>query len=60
MDLPPASRTLSVADTTRDMIFDGGIAPGAHLMETTLASELAVSRTPVRDAMARSLAYTAI
>jgi len=37
----------------RARIFDGDIAPGAHLMEITLANEFGVSRTPVRGAMAR-------
>ncbi len=55
MATPDTSRTraLSVADTLRDRIFDGSLAPGAHLMEVSLANELGVSRTPVRDAMAR-------
>jgi GntR family transcriptional regulator, vanillate catabolism transcriptional regulator len=44
---------LSVADTLRNRIFDGVIAPGSHLMEISLANELGVSRTPVRGAMAR-------
>jgi GntR family transcriptional regulator, vanillate catabolism transcriptional regulator len=44
---------LSVADTLRNRIFDGAIAPGSHLMEINLANELGVSRTPVRGAMAR-------
>lgn len=44
---------MSVADTLRNRIFDGAIAPGSHLMEITLANELGVSRTPVRGAMAR-------
>jgi GntR family transcriptional regulator of vanillate catabolism len=44
---------LSVAETLRNRIFDGVFAPGSHLMETTLANELGVSRTPVRGAMAR-------
>lgn len=44
---------MSVADTLRDRIFDGVIAPGSHLMEISLANELGVSRTPVRGAMAR-------
>jgi len=44
---------LSVAETLRNRIFDGVIAPGSHLMEISLANELGVSRTPVRGAMAR-------
>lgn len=50
---PSRTRALSVADTLRDRIFDGEIAPGSHLMEISLANELGVSRTPVRGAMAR-------
>ncbi len=44
---------MSVAETLRNRIFDGVIAPGSHLMEISLANELGVSRTPVRGAMAR-------
>lgn len=47
------TRALSVADTLRARIFDGVIESGSHLMEVTLANELGVSRTPVRDALAR-------
>jgi len=50
---PSRTRALSVADTLRNRIFDGVIAPGSHLMEISLANELGVSRTPVRGAMAR-------
>lgn len=50
---PSRTRALSVAETLRNKIFDGEFAPGAHLMEITLANELGVSRTPVRGAMAR-------
>lgn len=50
---PCRTRALSVAETLRNRIFDGVFAPGSHLMETTLANELGVSRTPVRGAMAR-------
>ena len=55
MTAPDTSRTraLSVADTLRDRIFDGEIAPGSHLMEVAVANELGVSRTPVRDALTR-------
>lgn len=55
MATPDTSRTraLSVADILRNRIFDGEIPPDSHLMEVTLAQELGVSRTPVRDALAR-------
>lgn len=50
---PSRTRALSVAETLRNKIFDGVFAPGCHLMEIALATELGVSRTPVRGAMAR-------
>lgn len=52
---PDSSRTraLSVTEVLRKRIFDGALPPGAHLMELPLAGELGVSRTPVRDALAR-------
>jgi GntR family transcriptional regulator of vanillate catabolism len=50
---PSRTRALSVAETLRNRIFDGEIPPGSHLMEVVVASELGVSRTPVRDALAR-------
>lgn len=55
MSVPDTSRTraLSVADTLRDRIFNREIPPGSHLMEVIVANELGVSRTPVRDALAR-------
>ncbi|WP_052401952.1 GntR family transcriptional regulator [Muricoccus aerilatus] len=40
----------------RDRILRGGFAPGAPLREEMLASEIGVSRTPVRDALRRLLA----
>ena len=50
---PARTRALSVSDALRARIFDGRIAPGSHIMEVSLAQELGVSRTPVRDALAR-------
>jgi GntR family transcriptional regulator of vanillate catabolism len=50
---PALTRALSITDTLRDRIFNGEIVPGSHLMEVPLAGELGVSRTPVRDALAR-------
>lgn len=40
----------------RQRIMDGTFAPGAPLREEMLASEIGVSRTPVRDALRRLLA----
>lgn len=53
MSIISNTRALSVADILRNRIFNGELAQGAHLMEVSLATELGVSRTPVRDAMAR-------
>jgi DNA-binding GntR family transcriptional regulator len=40
-----------VFDTIREAIIDGRLKPGLHLMETQLAEDLGVSRTPVREAI---------
>jgi DNA-binding GntR family transcriptional regulator len=40
-----------VADRLRQRIFDGELAPGAFLDEVQLAQELAISRTPLREAL---------
>lgn len=37
----------------RDLIFDGDIKPGTHLVERHLAERLQVSRVPVREALQR-------
>jgi len=41
-----------VADIIRDAILAGHLKPGERLKEDTIARELAVSRTPVREAIA--------
>ena len=45
--------THRVYDRLRGLIVAGRIAPGARLVETEFARRLAVSRTPVREAMRR-------
>ena len=40
----------------RGRFADGGLAPGERLTEASLAQELGVSRTPVREALGRLLA----
>ncbi|MBX3587920.1 MAG: GntR family transcriptional regulator [Ramlibacter sp.] len=40
-----------VAATLRDRIFAGELLPGAFIDEVTLAEEMAISRTPLREAL---------
>jgi DNA-binding GntR family transcriptional regulator len=54
MILQPAPRTAlgqSVADIIRTAILDGAIKPGEPLHENTLARQLSVSRSPIREAL---------
>ena len=41
----------SVTDRLRGMIMSGNIPPGRHLFEVPLATELGISRTPLRTAL---------
>ncbi|MBR0644548.1 GntR family transcriptional regulator [Plastoroseomonas hellenica] len=52
---PPATRDLGqeAYARMRDQIRDGSLAPGIRLTETDLAARLGVSRTPIRQAIAR-------
>lgn len=43
--------TEQVIEQIRERILNGQYGPGAHLNEATLASDLSVSRTPIRDAL---------
>jgi DNA-binding GntR family transcriptional regulator len=47
----PKSLTDMVADEVRARIIDGRIALGAGLSENSLAAELGISKTPVREAL---------
>mgnify|MGYP001484227574 CR=1 FL=1 len=53
MSVGSSYRTLRevVADTIRQMIVDGELAPGERLFEDRLAEQLGVSRNPVREAL---------
>lgn len=55
MDRIPRPRSLAaiVADQIRDLIVTGKVRLGEALSENTLSAQLAVSRTPVRDAFLR-------
>jgi DNA-binding GntR family transcriptional regulator len=50
---PPVRAALGASVTTvlRDAILDGSLPPGHKLHETALATQLAVSRSPVREAL---------
>ena len=49
----PVSVAGRVADQLRDLIRDGAYAPGARLVERSIARELGTSHIPVREALAR-------
>jgi DNA-binding GntR family transcriptional regulator len=53
--LPPARSTLASAayEALLDALASGGLRPGDRLVMDKLASELGISRTPVRDALQR-------
>lgn len=55
--LKPLDRPIALADqvyqTLRDLLRTGSIGPSERLQEVTLATQLGVSRTPVREALAR-------
>jgi DNA-binding GntR family transcriptional regulator len=47
----PTSLSDEVADRLREAISNGALAPGARLVERELASQLGISRMPVREAI---------
>jgi DNA-binding GntR family transcriptional regulator len=51
--LTPVTLAEQCSDLLREQIIWGRLAPGARLVETDLADELGVSRTPVREALKR-------
>jgi DNA-binding GntR family transcriptional regulator len=53
MDLPPRDLGQDAYARLRAAIQDGTLAPGLRLTETDLAARFGVSRTPVRQAIAR-------
>jgi len=53
LSAPRGNATAQILDSLRSSIIDGSLPGGARLREVHLAQSLAVSRTPVRDAIAR-------
>ncbi len=51
MRLVHSSLHQEVADRLRERIFDGELEPGSFLDEVLLAQEMAISRTPLREAL---------
>ena len=51
MRLEPSSLHEDVAQQLRGLIFEGELAPGAFLDEPALCTRLAISRTPLREAL---------
>ena len=43
----------AVHDTLAELIADGSLTPGQHLVESDLAEQLGVSRQPIREALQR-------
>ena len=57
IDIAPTQRIAdSVYDGLRDAVLDGRLAPGSKLSVPALAQRLEVSRSPVREAVARLIA----
>ena len=50
---PKASTSAQVLSALRDALLSGAYEPGERLHETRIATELGVSKTPVREALAR-------
>src|SRR5436853_385060 len=50
---PRGNISEELADRLRNMIVDGGLAAGERINEVHLALRLGVSRTPLREALAR-------
>jgi GntR family transcriptional regulator of vanillate catabolism len=52
-DAPSLTQTMRAQIELRERVLSGRAAPGSRLMEVALANEFGISRTPVREAMAR-------
>src|SRR5882724_7130898 len=49
----PAPLRQAVYDALTELIINGSLTPGQHLVEAELAEKLAVSRQPIREALQR-------
>ena len=50
-DFKKSTYSEQVADYVKDLILKGNLVPGAPIREVAIASELSISRAPVREAM---------
>lgn len=50
----------SLIDRLTKMVFSGRLTPGSSLLEKELATELGISRTPVRETLARLVGHGAL
>jgi DNA-binding GntR family transcriptional regulator len=48
---PSPSATARAVTAVRRMIISGALAPGSHVIESRLATELGISRSPLREAL---------
>jgi DNA-binding GntR family transcriptional regulator len=53
LSLPRGNIADDLVNSLRNMIIDGGLAPGERINEVHLSRALGVSRTPLREALAR-------
>ena len=51
--LPPSTRTSQVYERLRQLILNGSLPPGQHLVTQKLAQQFGVSLTPIRESLRR-------
>lgn len=55
-----SSQEPSLVDRLMKMVFSGRLTPGSSLLEKDLATELGLSRTPIRETLARLVGHGAL